>query len=69
MRDGAENENCFIQVITNATEKIMSRLAYQIPLYTLYLLPIVMIIGLYLLPESPVSYILYYLATQNLRQS
>ncbi|KAJ5814940.1 hypothetical protein N7474_006717 [Penicillium riverlandense] len=40
-------------VITNATQNIMSRLAYQIPLYTLYLLPVVMTVGLFLLPESP----------------
>ncbi|GAD92005.1 major facilitator superfamily protein [Paecilomyces variotii No. 5] len=40
-------------VITNATQGITSRLSYQIPLYTLYLIPVVMIISLFFLPESP----------------
>jgi hypothetical protein len=34
---------------------MMNRLSYQIPLYTLYFLPVVMLVGLFFLPESPVS--------------
>ncbi|KAJ5371958.1 hypothetical protein N7517_003964 [Penicillium concentricum] len=40
-------------VIINKTSTIMSRLSYQIPLYTLYFLPAVMLVGLFFLPESP----------------
>lgn len=47
-----------VQVITNFTEKIENRLAYQIPLYTLYPLAVVMITALFFLPESPVGFLL-----------
>ncbi|KAJ5210158.1 hypothetical protein N7491_009966 [Penicillium cf. griseofulvum] len=40
-------------VIINETSTMMNRLSYQIPLYTLYFLPVVMLVGLFFLPESP----------------
>ncbi|KAJ5817053.1 hypothetical protein N7447_009286 [Penicillium robsamsonii] len=40
-------------VIINKTSTMMNRLSYQIPLYTLYFLPVVMLVGLFFLPESP----------------
>ncbi|OQU93778.1 hypothetical protein CLAIMM_00250 [Cladophialophora immunda] len=40
-------------VITNSTEKIHNRHAYQIPLYTLYAIPVIIFGSLPFLPESP----------------
>jgi hypothetical protein len=40
-------------LITNATEKMDSKLCYQIPLYVLFLMPAVLFVALPFMPESP----------------
>ncbi|KAB5542484.1 general substrate transporter [Coniochaeta sp. 2T2.1] len=40
-------------LITNATEKILTKLCYQIPLYVLFGMPLVLFVTLPFMPESP----------------
>jgi len=40
-------------LIANATNAIASKLCYQIPLYVLYLMPVVVLATIFLMPESP----------------
>ncbi|EMD92125.1 hypothetical protein COCC4DRAFT_144791 [Bipolaris maydis ATCC 48331] len=44
-------------VIDNSTQSMRSRLAYQIPLAVMFVIPVVISVGLILLPESPRYYI------------
>lgn len=45
-------------VVTNATSKHLEKSAYQIPIGTLFIVPVVLSIGLFFVPESP-RYLLY----------
>lgn len=45
-------------VVTNATKQRLDKPSYQIPLGTLFIVPVVLSIGLFFVPESP-RYLLY----------
>jgi len=55
-------------VVTNATSKQLDKAAYQIPIGTLFIVPVILSIGLFFVPESP-RYLLYKGKNEEARKS